>query len=138
MAAEYPFPIPKAIENDLFNAIAKAGPPWQGLDEWSLEDDEPALFGFFNCWRGHTNALLEALKLVVNQCEPHGYENDLAQAKWEALAGSLYAIETRFVQFRGLLEWARLTWRHDPEIRRILSQDSDGPQGEVERHGGEA
>jgi len=127
MSEAYPFPVPKAIENDLLKAVAQAGPPWQGLDDWSQSEDDPALFGFFNCWRGLTSELLDALKLIFKKIEAHGFENDQERGELEAVDGVMSALETRFVQFKGLLEWARMTWRHDPNVSTALkSQETAG------------
>jgi hypothetical protein len=124
MAVEYPFPIPEAIQNKLFKAIAQAGPPWQGLDDWHQSPDDPAMFGYFNCWYGRGTELVEALKLIVSKCVPLTYKNDYERATGEACTGGLYALEAHFMQFAGVLEWARLTWPHDPQVCSSFKPDN--------------
>jgi len=122
MSEGYPFPIPKAIENDLFRGIVKAGSPWKDLDEYEESEGDPAMFGYFSCWRDRTIGLLRNMLLVMEEIVPMTYKDEQTETQWISFNGTLHGLEARLVQFEGLLEWARLTWSHDPAIQQALGK----------------
>jgi hypothetical protein len=121
MTAGYPFPIPKTIETEVLAKVADAGPPMQDLEDWRETDADPAMFGLLFCWRGRTSMLVDSLKLLLDRMVSVVPRDDFQhKLAWEALCGTTYALEARLVQLNGFLEWARLTWPHDPAVRDMV------------------
>jgi hypothetical protein len=122
MSETYPFSIPDSIKNSVLQGMANSASLLVTLDQWDQDDGEPAMFGFFNCWRYRMESALKVLDAVVSRLDRDNYSNDIERDNWAAIRGAQYSLGLTLTQFEALLEWARLSWPHDPDIQRRVDE----------------
>jgi hypothetical protein len=120
MAEVYPFPIPDSIKNGVLKGIAREASPLKFLDQWAVDDEDPAMFGYFNHWRYRMESALKVLDAVLSRVDRDNYGNDLDRNNWDAIRGAQYSLGLTLTQFEALLEWARLSWPHDPAVEKSI------------------